>query len=261
MENENLAPVLSGDADQYLRDAILTETPTTAAPGAGAPALVPSWATVPTAPTYQPAPQPTYQPQNNWQQPPAPVSSNPYGLPDDQYATYQDALPVITQVLKAEMQPLIDHIRMGQQTQEQQFVGQVRHAVGNFDAMVNDPRWNGYLDSKMPGSPFSYRDALGHAHASRDLGSMKSLFDTFSSGIGQAPAQALVAQGYPPTAIQPATNQNPSHQVSEPPKLKWSTYQKASLAYQKGQLSRDEHMKVRAVYDPAISSGHIAYDQ
>lgn len=261
MENENLAPVLSGAADQYLREAVLApETQAPAQQVPGAPAPTPSWAAIPQTPVYQP--QPVYQAQNNWQQPPhAPVSSNPYGLPDDQYATYQDALPVITQVLKAEMQPLIDQIRMGQQTQEQQFVGQVRNAVGNFDQMVNDPRWNGYLDSKMPGSPFSYRDALGHAHASRDLGSMKSLFDTFSSGIGQAPAQAPVAQGYPPTAIQPTTNQNPSHQVSEPPKLKWSTYIKASTAYQKGQLTREEHKKVCAVYDPAIASGHIAYDQ
>ena len=262
---DETAALPSGMADVYLREAVLAPEP---AP-APAPTQVvvpgqqgtPAWANMP-QPVYQP-PSNNWQPppqSNNWQQPaPQPAYTNPYGLADDQYATYQEALPVIQQVLKAEMQPLIEQMQYGQQMQEQQFVGQVRNAVQAFDQTVNDPRWDGYLSSRMPGSPFTYREALNHAHRGRDLSSMQSLFSNFQQGIGQLPNAQPIANNYPPNAMQPATQQNPAAAQAVETKLRWSVYQKASSAYQKGQLPRGDWLQVKALYDPAISAGTVDY--
>jgi hypothetical protein len=212
-------------------------------------------------------------PQGGYNQPPqAPADPTvAFGLTSTEAETYGDALPVIQKVITAMTTPLRAQLEEARAvaaqaagSSETAFVGQVRSAVPAMDSAVNDPRWAGFLNSRVPNMPFTYQDVLAAGHNARDIQSVQNVFNTFTQattrpsvpyGGNSVPANVPAA-----TAPQTMMPTPPAPQTTTAQTLKWSTYNSASTEYRAGRLSREDFLKIKAIYDPAIAENRVKYD-
>ena len=270
---------LSPTVQALLRDAAIADTPaantTTAVPPQQAqPGYNPDLnlnnnGYVPPQVQYVPVPVP--QPAATEQKIPSLLDL----VTDEERQTYADALPMITRLIQAATDPVAqqaaraqEELRRVQESQDQGFVSSVRGTVRDMDAIVNDPRWERYLNSFVPGTSFTQRDALAHAHGNRNLAAVANVFDSFRQATGMAQQTTVpYGNGVPfattpaaASAVVPQTAQVPTTPAAVPQQLKWSTYQNASAEYTKGNMSRADLMSLKAVYDAAINEGRVNYN-
>lgn len=270
---------LSPTVQALLRDAAIADTP-----AANTSTAVPPQ---PAQPGYHPdlnnngyvPPQVQYVPVPVPQPTPAPQEQKPPSLldlvTDEERQTYADALPMITRLIQAATDPVAqqaaraqEELRRVQESQDQGFVATVRGAVRDMDTIVNDQRWERWLNSYVAGTSFTQRDALAHAHGNRNLAAVATVFDGFRQATGMAQQTAVpYGNGVPfsttpaaATAVVPQTAQVPTTPAATPPQLKWSTYENASREYTKGNMSRADLMSLKAVYDAAINEGRVNYN-
>lgn len=294
-ETQQLPPTQENMADMFLRDALIADMQ---APPAQ-PAYQYQPPAQPAYQYQQPAYQQPVAFQQAPAQPPAvpPVNQpRPFGLIDDpeklvkaagltdeERETYQASITVIDKIVKAQMNPLMSQLqemdgmaRAAVQANEMDFVGRVRDQVPAMEQIVNDPRWTAFLQTNIPGTPFRYLDSLSQAHNSRDLQSVVSTFSAFMGGQRQQPPQPPMQTPYNAQPPQQTPGYQPPMQQRVVPQtgtggspvsanggkqmLKWSVYEQASSEYTKGNMPRDQFMKVRALYEPALSEGRVNYN-
>lgn len=282
-------------AERFLRDALLENIQDTPAPASNqwqSPAQ-PQWQQ---PPAHQQWDEHRAAPPQRPSESPAPAKRTPKvyesyqelmdaaGLTDDEKATYAESMPLIHKLLRTQVSPLVQELEQlraatdsSQHASENDFINRVRQSVKHMDAMTNDPRWQTFLSSKVPGTPFRYSEALSTAHHSRDLDSVADTFRAFAQSVGQAAPAPTQPQpfrqpstgdqwrqptGNPPSSVTPNTGSSGSAvpHGSDRPLLKWSTYDEASKEYIAGRLPRDQFMRVKGIYDPAIAEGRVVFD-
>ena len=292
-EIPQLPPTQENMADMFLRDALIADMQAPQPQYQYQQPIQPQWQQP--QPQWQQPAQPQFQQPIQPIQPPAvPPLTQPQprafaliddpaqlvkaaGLTAEEQETYEASIKVIDKLVKAQVAPLVGQLqeldnqsRAAAQANEMEFVGRVRGQVPGMDQIVNDPRWTAFLQTNIPGTPFRYIDSLSQAHNNRDMGSVVSTFQAF---MGGQPQTAQVSPPYAAPQQQPAY-QTPMQQRVVPPTgtagspvpqgsgkqmLKWSIYEQASAQYTKGNMPRDQFMKVRALYEPALAEGRVNY--
>lgn len=198
---------------------------------------------------------------------PAPKPAEPQiqieDLSEEERAAYKQSLPVIEKVARkfaAEMaQPLLKQVRTLEERlaetkndystmSERMFSATVQDRVKDFQAKLNSPRWATYLQSKIPRTNLTVKDALLNAHRSRDLETIVEIFAEFKLESTSLTSQAM------PGTVKAA----PATKVEE--KLKFSDRAKISEDFRKGRISKQRFDELVAAYDRAEREGRVNFD-
>jgi hypothetical protein len=198
-------------------------------------------------------------------------------LDDEQQNDFGDAVPAMEKVSRAQIKKLVDPqldaivrrlaaLETGVATatetstrvQAQTFVDRVKAKVKNFDAVVTNPKWNPWLQNRVPGTTFKYADALGDAHAKSDLGAIEEIFNAFEAANPTAVATDTSAFASVDTANAGSTRAPTAG--TEKPTLKMSDRRKLSEDILKGRISREDGEKKKAEFTLADKEGRLDYN-
>lgn len=195
-------------------------------------------------------------------------------LTEVERTTYQDALPVIEKMasrivdarleaaglshLKSEVGELKANTGAISKTQAQQneetFIGRVRDRFPDMEQMIqkgiDDGTWTHYMESNVPYTGHTFKQALLSAHENRDLELvtkiLKGYTPTTPPSIDELATPARRADTIDPVAT-----------AQRKPTLKWSERVKASDDFKKGRITRERLDQINALYTEAEKEGRI----
>lgn len=199
-------------------------------------------------------------------------------LDDKEREDYGEAEGVIAKVAKREIANLLNpfiarlearitQLETGVRTvtdktvlnEEQSFIGKVREKVQDFDKIVRNPKWQEFMESKVPLTGLKFKDAIAQAHSSRQIAEVEAIFGEFKKRYQEDPARA---DGY--NAVN--TNSQGSGSEAAPntskteSKLPFSERRKASDDFLKGRITREQLDEIKEKYRAAEENGNIDYD-
>lgn len=204
------------------------------------------------------------------------VDPGDVALSEKEQEEYGEAEPTITKVARREMArlinehvaPLLNEIQELREkvtnvstetarTTHENFVGQVKQSIANFDQVTTHKHWNDFLESRVPGAGITQRQALANAHYGKSLEDMKVIFGTFT---GKYISDADNS-GYTSVAVGAAGGADSTPPASnEKPMLKISDRRKASEDFIKNRITADEMDIVRKKFSEADREGRVDYN-
>lgn len=148
-----------------------------------------------------------------------------------------------------------DSTKKFQESEEANFLQQVKLQVKDFDTIVKSPKWVEF--AKKPLSDYTDETigvALWNAHQKRDLVKVAKIFGDFNKSQTNGVTDAFRA----PT-VSSAAGELPD--TGKKPKLAWSKRKEASLKMQKRQIDVVEFQKIAEMYRQADLEGRVDYDK
>jgi hypothetical protein len=139
---------------------------------------------------------------------------------------------------------------------ENDFNGRVKAAVPNFDAIVVNPKWKEFTDTKVPLAGITYAQAIAVALRERNLPQMVDIFTAFSDKH----IEPTKPSGYDAPNISAAGDGTPPVNTSETVKLPFSKRKQASEDLLKGRITRAAFDVIYNEYKEAEEKGLIDYD-
>lgn len=139
------------------------------------------------------------------------------------------------------------------------FLSEVKREIPNFSEIIANPKWGTEFAGKLvPVAGISYKEALGRAHAERNIGNIKAIFKAFEN---QYVAPTSTEQsGYAAVATTDiAVPADAGRKDSN--KLPFSARKEASDNYIKGRISKAALEEIVEQYRKAEVSGNIDYDK
>lgn len=194
-------------------------------------------------------------------------------LTDEEKEQYGDLSPILTRIVK----PMADRIKELEALQgsvdktlaeqdEQRFVEAVKNSVPNFyDATPDNADWQTYLNQEIPFSGgMKMRDALANAHKSRDLATVKSIFNEFANKHKKSdePQNAEQSEAKKTSLADFATPDKTAVNKSVGKKYKYreSDYQHKFKAMKEGLISKEEFIAFDNAFSEAYMKGLVAKD-
>ena len=207
---------------------------------------------------------------------PAPAST-PTEMPDlsdEEKEVYSGSVPVIEkialrkahQLIESAVAPLkatIEELRQANQNVVKQvtnesegtFLASVRHNVPDMEQIVSTAEWKDFI--ARPVSPYasqSIAQAMWAAHGARDLTKVTRVFEDFKKGR----VQPTVTDAFRGPSVSGAAGVLPD---GKKPMLKISGREDVSKKFRKGQITREEYMRVKRMYDEAEAENRIDYNK
>jgi hypothetical protein len=119
----------------------------------------------------------------------------------------------------------------------------------DFESLLRQPEFNGFLDSRIPGSRRSWRDEMKAAYYDGDADYVCGVLDAFKSR-GEKPDLKKVADaGVTKVATEPAAPVGRAHTMKE--------YEDMSFKFRSRQITAAAWTKYRADFDRAEAEGRV----
>lgn len=195
-----------------------------------------------------------------------------FDVPDDSNEMYGDIKPI----LKTFAKPLINRIKELEaqqghvkqrviQREESDFIDKVRAEVPNFnEASSENVKWQAFLSQNIPFTGgLTMRDALTKAHESRDIQTIKSIFNQFELTNKPIEPSTKTEESKPETKKgleefatpdKTAVNQK----VGKKYKFRQSDYMRKSAEMKAGLISKEEFMAFDEAFSKAESAGLVS---
>lgn len=205
---------------------------------------------------------------------PAPKAPDPDEvITPEEETQYKDAFPVVRKLSKSVAREVLEQVvnplkqeiadlknqtatvsKNTAETDERVFYNNVRDRVKTMDTIIQDPKWQEYLNGRVPYTNNTVGQALVAAHNGRDMDRVVEIFEGFNKGAASNgnPLESMVTPTITPSG-QPSSLPQPK------PILKWSERQKASEDFRKGRMDRTKFDQITALYKEAEKDNRIDY--
>ena len=218
---------------------------------------------------------------------PAPqISTDDIDLNEQEFNTYKDAIPTIEKLAKkiakqmyeprfSQVDQEIKQLRETHSgvsknlatTQAQTFLQAVKSHVnrGNperFNEITNGQlknKWMEYGGRRVPGTKATIGQFLNMAHEALDFDSVTEIFDNFLKEVESEPSNAPVKTSIN-KMMAPKLGSTGAVPIKEKPKLSFSKYKEANLAFRKGKMPPEEYKRIEEMYNKAKAENRIDYD-
>lgn len=182
-------------------------------------------------------------------------------LSNSEMEMYKESLPIIQKVadhlatskvsaLREEVEAIKrtskDAETKAIKSSEEAFTLAVKSSIKDLETKRAHPNWGTYLNSKIPRSGITVRDALARAHNSRDIETIKEIVDAFD----ESGSLASLATPKPAAATK---------QLKEVQKIPASTRVRISEDFRKGRITAERFNQLVAAYELAEKEGRVNF--
>jgi hypothetical protein len=137
------------------------------------------------------------------------------------------------------------------------FIDKVKGKVTNFDAIINNPKWQAWIKNRLPGSRITYVQSLADANAAGDLEAVSEIFAAFeAANPSAAPTDTSGFSGVDTANAGSTREPAPSGNKVI---LKMSDRRKLSEDFLKGRIERSVYEAEKEKFTIADREGRVDY--